>query len=244
MEAKVQVILPEDYAKSLRMDAAIFLTEKYDELLQKEIPKREDYASAEEWQEAKKRFMLESVDFVETNKKAAFVLTLDQYNEFLRFLNQYNEDKNKNNQRHTEEIEKCYKRNRRTLFATIAATLIYPAGFPAYLIIGATQNGWNSLEAERHRRAIIAEEGIYTVVKDFQNRMFDLTDIMRTDYHQSKKEIEDLKERAKKGENVMPILLQMISPEKLSLPRVEQQEIEKKKELFQEVKRLQKAIYE
>ena len=243
-KVKVQVVLPEDYAKALRLDAAKFLTSKYDELLQKKIPVREDYATDEEFKKAQQNFMLESIEFVSVNKHAAFSLTLNQYNELLVLLNEYEDKKKGHDKTHIAEMENCYKRNRRTFIATIAATLIYPVGLPAYLVIGAARNGMNNMQANYHRRSMIAEDGICQVLVDFRNNMFDLTDIMRTDFHQSKRELEELRERAKKGENIMPILLEMISPEKLSLPRVEEQESDKQQELFQVVKRIKKAIYE
>ena len=82
------------------------------------------------------------------------------------------------------------------------------------------------------------EETISTMLKDIQNRLFELMDTLRTDYHQSNKELKELQERAKKGENVMPILLEMISPERVALPKISQEEIEEERRLYEALPKL------
>ena len=49
---------------------------------------------------------------------------------------------------------------------------------------------------------------------------------MRTDYHQSNKELAVLMEKAKRGEDISKELLPMIQPERLSLSREKAKQLE------------------
>lgn len=54
-------------------------------------------------------------------------------------------------------------------------------------------------------------------VLSHQDVFYEYIDILRTDYHKSNKELDELKRRAMNGENIMPELFEIVSPERVGL---------------------------
>ena len=212
------------------------LSMKYDEILQKPQPKKEDYATEEEYQGAVKSFMLDTLEYVSLCKKASFVLILDRYNHFLGTIHNLEEMKKKAEKDHIQEIERLSKDQSRTFFASAIASLLFPAGFPLYLTYMFAKIGYNRVKINKQITTFANEEALYRMTKEMQNELYDFVCTLRSDYHATNHELKELKERAEKGENIMPQLLEIISPERVGLERIDprflmNQEEEKKQEI-------------
>ena len=225
MKKPQEITIGIDIATMATIEAVSMVSQKQEELLAKQPPKREDYSTEEEFNQAVENFMLDAIDYVSVNKKAIFVYTLDRYNSFLRKLHTCEDLKKKLEKEHMEGIAEHVKGGARSIFATVLATLLIPSGFPIIAALGGTTYICHRVSLFRHIQDLNKEEMMMTGMKDMQDRFFTVMDSLRTDYHESNKKYEELKERAKKRENIMPTLIDMMDVEKTLIPNLHLQNL-------------------
>lgn len=188
-------------------------------ILEETLPQREEYDTKEEYETAAKRYMLSLADDALKAKHDIFAGVLDSYNELLhtkyQIENQITDDNNKSK----NIISQINKNIRRTGFFCIGAALILPSSIPFLILFNLPAISVNMFIKNTQKKKMMQNEKKIKDIDEVQDPFFELMDTIRTDYFASKDKIAKLKERALKGENIVEPILQMMSPETLSLPK-------------------------
>ncbi len=194
---------------------------KQEELKQKQIPKREDCSSDDEYKILFTEYMLNAVKFAEQTKKEVFVQDLEKYNSFLSRKFETDQKLKELKQQHISEIEKRTRKKRYIIISEIITTLFFPEFFPIIIGVGLGQIIANNTYIKFQIEDLKNEEQTEEMIRNIQIELADLSFKLREDYHKSKQEFGLLRQRALQGENILEDALYMISPERLSLPRVD-----------------------
>lgn len=190
-------------------------------ILSEPLPKREDFQTEEEYNREVKEFMSDAIDVIEDAKKEIFVNVLDSYNDFLVMKNTIESPIKDQNKQAEETAFNAGRSIRNTAIGTAVLTLLLPSLFPIVIVVGVGRIGFKILEVKMCANTVARNMEMEEVLKNLQIPFFDFTCELRTDYHQSNKELKEMRERLENGENIMPDLMELIKPERLSLERVE-----------------------
>jgi len=190
-------------------------------LLQVELPQREEYETEEEYKEDYKQFMLDMIDTIKDAKKGIFCNVLDAYNEFLYSKNDMDNRINTQNRESIEMMETAGRDIRNTGIATVVLSILLPSAIPIILVFSVTRASLDFLQSVFNTKRMLRNEQIREEMKNIQIPFFEFTCDLRSDYHKSNHELDALKEKALNGENIMGELIQIVSPERVSLQRVE-----------------------
>ena len=222
----IQVDSSEAIVDSMKLCVAMAMSEWEQDLLTAELPKREDYQTETEYQEEIKAYMTDAVDQIKDLKRQVFCSVLESYNEFLTA--KYDQDTNiKNeNSKCIEYIGDSLSDMKRAGIITLVLTLILPSALPIIIVLNGTRIGLDALTSKIMGRKIESNNQIQEEIKKIQIPFYEFTDTLRTDYHQSNHELDELREKALKGENVLGKLMEIVNPERVQLPHVEQRVIE------------------
>ena len=183
-------------------------------------PKREEFATEEEYLIEKKLFNLEMIRSVEEVKKQLFSDIVDSYNEFLHLKYDTEEELKKQNEESSAYIIYSSKDIKNTGIASLITTLLIPSALPVVAAIGLTRISFDTLQAKINLNRITRNNEALQKINSIQDPLYDFTCTLRTDYHESKEKFKELKERASKGENILPELIEMVNPEKVDLERI------------------------
>ena len=183
-------------------------------------PKREDFATEEEYQIEKKLFNMEMIESIEEVKRKLFEDILDSYNEYLHLKYTTEEEFKKQNEESAAYIIQSSNDIKNTGIVSLLTTFMFPHAFPVIAALGLSRIGFDSLQSKINYNRIIRNNNTLQEINLIQDPLYDFTCTLRTDYHQSKNKFKELKERAANGETILPELIEMVNPEKVKLERV------------------------
>lgn len=185
------------------------------------VPKREESSSDDEYKILFIEYMLNAIKKAEKTKKELFIKNLERYNNFLTKKQEVEEQIRSSRETHEKEIDRNSKKKGKIILAEIITTLLLPAYFPIIAGVGLAQYLSTNVAIKYHLEGIQNEEDAKEVLKKMQDELSDLSFLLRDDYHRSKEEFGKLRQRALLGENVLQDVLNLMDPERLSLPKVE-----------------------
>ena len=234
---EIDVTTPEELIETLISSVAFSMSEWEEGLLEVEVPTREECDSDEEYKEVMVYMMTELVDEVKDRKKRLFVSNLNSYNDFLSMKNQILPAKQERAKQAEVVIGQAYKNLKRTGIISLVVTLIVPGALPIVLIIAVPLVLRDVAMKLFSDKLIRDAERLEVSVNFVQDAFYDLVNRLRDDYHQSNKELDLLRERAEKGENVIPELLEIVRPERVNLTKEQGRLIQESEEYKQKVKK-------
>ena len=207
--------------KLLKIKTAAQLTQ-IESILKCDIePKREDCITEEEYLAKMKSFNIEMINSVEQLKKRLFNDVLDSYNNYLQMKYTAEKELKKQNEASAAYILYSGKDIKNSGIASLVTTLLIPSAFPIIAAIGLTRISFDTLQAKINLNRINKNNDALQKIKLVQDPFYEFTCTLRTDYHESKKKFEELKERANNGETIIPELIEMVNPEKVALERTQ-----------------------
>ena len=224
MEKKIEVIELKDanhMVEQLKLFISAALEDCIEELLNVEIPDESDYNSKESFKQAQIDLMVQLVEEVKYIKKDIFTSILETYNLFVQEKNRFNYEATKQEQESIKTIISANSDMKRTGLLTITLSLIFPGAIPFLLVFNIPRIGSDIVSKNVHLNNIVKNTLIQNEFKRIQYPFFEFTDTLRTDYHKSMKELDKLEEEAKQGKNVAIELLEILNPERLSLPETQ-----------------------
>ena len=216
----IQVTSGEQIVETMKLYVGEMLSGFYDCLLELDLPKLEDFQTKEEYEEACKKMMIELVEDVTDIKEEVFKNVLNTYNDFLTGKVEFEQASNKEKQALQSSIVRMNVDMKTTGIVTLTLTLLFPGAMPILLMINIPRIGMDLLIRNKNQAKINRIEFLKKEMKKIQDPFYELTDALRSDYHKSKKELEEIKQKAIEGNNVVQDLLPIIDPERISLPRV------------------------
>ena len=196
-----------------------------EDLLAIPMPRRENFRTEEDYNKALQFVMISSINAVQKLKRSTFKDVLETYNSFLTEKQEWNLIINKTYPNGQEMIKTLYRRNKTMGVLMLISTLLSPSLLPiilafyvSYLLGGKYLAGKLN---DNCQNLLAAKEEINRFQRVFYDVVFDL----RNDYHRSNEELDQLRERALKGENIMQELIEIINPERISLPPVQKEPV-------------------
>lgn len=215
----LQIVAGTNEVDMLKLIVSSLYVEWLDDLLEEEVPKEESFESKEEYEKACKAFMVDLVDQAKEYKGDIFKGVLESYNTFLSQKYQFATESKEKCEYAKKGIAKTATDMRRRGIIMLFLALLFPKALLFILLF----NGSKMLiDAKKIKRleSVLEQTSIENAqIESIQDSLFWFTDSLRTDYHNSNEELEELREKARKGENIIPALMELMSPERLSLPR-------------------------
>lgn len=190
-----------------------------DDLLETELPKEEDFASKEEYEKACKEFMVDLVDQAKEYKGDIFKGVLESYNAFLTASHSFDTEAKQRCEHAIDQIAKATSDMKRTGIMVLVLSLIFPQAIPFLILFNGPRILIDARAKKRLELSLSQTNMQKSQMDSIQDPLFWFTDSLRTDYHASNKELDELRKRALNGENVISELMEIMSPERLSLPR-------------------------
>jgi len=210
---------------TMKLCVASAMTEWEQNLLEQELPKREDYESNEEYEQDRKQLMIDLVDEVQKLKKQVFVSVLDSYNDLLSAKYEIENNVRESNQSCIDLINQSRRDIKNAGIVTLLLTIVFPQSLPFLLILNIPRVGLDVLATKASIRRINLNQLALENIKGIQYPMYDLTCDLRSDYHESNRRLKELRDKAVNGENIIGDLLELVNPERVHLKRVEKQEL-------------------
>ena len=241
MNEEIEVINLEDPSQTVDLIKVFIsqaLEECEEEFLNLEVKDQSDFETEEEYLEYFKDLQNQLIDDIEEIKLSIFQTVLYSYNKFVGEKNLLELDA-LNAKKESEEMINFTSRDiKRATISSIGISLIFPSFIPAVFIINFPRLWANFHVNEYHIGRMEAYEDAKERFKEIQLPYYELMDTIRTDYHKSKKELEELRKNVEDGENIIPYLFSQIGPERLSINRYDlsnlEFDIEEPKELTKE----------
>ena len=176
------------FLEAIKLSNALELSFYKDEVLYLDIPNREDYESLEDFNKANTQFMVNKVDEIKNIKHTTFVSTLKAYNDI-----------------------------KRAGMIAFYLSLLFPAIIPITLLASVPRVGFDLLQKRNCKRELEKIDILKKKILLNQDIFYEYIDTLRTDYHKSNKELDELRRRAINGENIMPKLLEILNPKRIGL---------------------------
>lgn len=183
-------------------------------------------------------------------REGIFIDTLNSYNDFLTQKHQLESMINDQDKKNIQDILRYQSDFKNTSIVALVLSLLFPSYFPIIMGINIPRMGVDWIGSKRRMNKIVWNHIQMEEWNSIQNPFFDLTCDLREDYHKTKDEWKKLEEKATIGENIIPELISIMSPERLSLPEVkiedwiemeEQPSLELKEEPYQK-KKIKKSL--
>lgn len=188
-----------------------------DAILSFNVPKREHYSSLEEFNKAYIDFMISKIEEVKNIKHTVFVNALKEYDNLLNDVHKLKRYEPETREAFEELIDFSNKDIRRAAIIAFNLSLWFPAVIPVTLLVSAPRVGFDLLQKKKYKKKLEKIAEVKKNVLSHQDVFYEYIDILRTDYHKSNKELDELKRRAMNGENIMPELFEIVSPERVGL---------------------------
>ncbi len=171
---------------------------------------------------------------VEKIKEDVFLGVLGSFNDFVKDRNLIKSRISKEISIEKTKIEGIEYDRKKIDIITLGVTFLLPTFAPIILVIGASRLGLDKLQQNSSKKIMdiyrLIEEEYDSSHKDF----YQLEETLRTDYHESKKRLKELKEKALIGQDIIDELIKIMNPESLGIPLQEFQttEVEEKPKQF------------
>ena len=216
----------EEMVEALKSSVALAMTDWEQRFIGITFPTREDFEQEEEYHETIVYMMTELVDSVRELKEELFKDMLNNYNEFLSIKIKTEEDAKEQTRKCHVVIGETIRDAKKTAAISVVITLLLPGLAPFVLMISIPKLALDLVMNQFSKYKMRHNAELLENLKTIQIPYFDFIDQMRTDYHQSNKELAVLMEKAKRGEDISKELLPMIQPERLSLSREKAKQLE------------------
>ena len=211
---------PEKLVELLKNETSIILSTTYNELDSMVIDEIEELES-----NVSNRIMnLQLIEEVKVIKHNIFLDILNTNNEVIRKKNHFEtkfKTENKESEYIKEELDSSMKR---TLIFSAGASLLLPKFIPLVLILGIPRLGADKLVKDYHVRRIEKNNSKEDILNRIQEPLYEFTDVLRTDYHKTKKELKELEERAINGDYILDELKEIVNPKRVGLEFIELEE--------------------
>ena len=227
MIKRIKIDNPDEIVNELKKQASGSLKMFSEGIIREKLPKRIDYDSYEDYQIERTTVLMKLLSEVEELKRLIFVSELNAYNNFLRSFNEFKHYAKMQNNNFIESIEKVTGDMISAGIVTIALTVIFPYTTPIVLFFNIPRIGMDAFTRKINKMRINDNIELEKKLKNLQEPLYEFTDTLRTDYHRSKKEIKELRERLKEGEDITEELIKIASPKRIGLDIVEEEQKEK-----------------
>lgn len=199
----------------IKMSVALELSFYEDELLYLDVPIREDFESLEEYECAEVQFMNRKIDEIKNIKHVYFSSILDSYNmlldEVLKVKNQDKFDRAALN----DLIELNKKNMKVTGITFLSLSVLFPNLIPLNALLGLPKIALDIIQNKSCLKALEEIDNEKEALFTLRDKFYEFVCTLRSDYHKSNKELDSLRERANNGENIIPELLDIISPKRI-----------------------------
>lgn len=205
------------FLEGIKLSNALELSFYKDEVLYLDIPNREDYESLEDFNKANIEFMVNKVDEIKNIKHTTFVSTLKAYNDILNDVYKIKRCDSEEGRLFNELIDHSNNDIKRTGMIVFYLSLLFPAIIPITLLANVPRTGFDLLQKRNCKRELEKIDILKKKILLNQDIFYEYIDTLRTDYHKSNKELDELRKRAMNGENIMPKLLEILNPKRIGL---------------------------
>lgn len=193
----------------------------YEEILNSKLPIREDYESDEEFKKANIQFMCSAIDKVRKFKHEMFTRCNDEYGEMLTERSSFSSENEKRAEELDSIIKECsgdiVKRGMTSILTSLLLIPFAPMGIPVVMVY----NGYKIFKDFRKENEASRELGFIKFENDslkaLCDNFYDIVNTFRSDWHNTNRELDSLKQRALKGENIMSELLEVCHPTRAGL---------------------------
>ena len=205
------------FLEAIKLSNALELSFYKDEVLYQDIPNREDYESLEDFNKANIQFMVNKVDEIKNIKHTTFVSTLKAYNDILNDVYKIKRCDFEEGRLFNEMIDYSNNDIKRAGMIAFYLSLLFPAIIPITLLVSVPRVGFDLLQKRNCKRELEKIDILKKKILLNQDIFYEYIDTLRTDYHKSNKELDELRRRAINGENIMPKLLEILNPKRIGL---------------------------
>lgn len=205
------------FLEGIKLSNALELSFYKDEVLYQDIPNREDYESLEDFNKANTQFMVNKVDEIKNIKHTTFVSTLKAYNDILNDVYKIKRCDSEEGRLFNEMIDYSNNDIKRAGMIAFYLSLLFPAIIPITLLASVPRVGVDLLQKRNCKRELEKIDILKKKILLNQDIFYEYIDTLRTDYHKSNKELDELRRRAINGENIMPKLLEILNPKRIGL---------------------------
>lgn len=218
----VEVDNPEEFINLLKDQGSTIMSHTYNILDQITLDNNEK--QPEELDVINRMLMLELLDEIKRIKHELFENVLDSYNDLIREMNvlriQFSQE-NKDSIEMKEYIERSMKR---TMIISAGISIIFPGLIPLVLIYDIPKLGFDTMIKKYHENRLDDNNMSEELFETVQKPLYELMDILRTDYHHSLNIFNELEEKALNGENIINELKELINPERVGLELIEEKQ--------------------
>ena len=205
------------FLEGIKLSNALELSFYKDEILYLDIPNREDYESLEDFNKANTQFMVNKVDEIKNIKHTTFVNTLKVYNDILNDVYKIKRCDSEEGRLFNEMIDHSNNDIKRAGMIAFYLSLLFPAIIPITLLANVPRVVFDLLQKRNCKRELEKIDILKKKILLNQDIFYEYIDTLRTDYHKSNKELDELRRRAINGENIMPKLLGILNPKRIGL---------------------------
>lgn len=205
------------FLDGIKLSNALELSFYKDEILCLDIPNREDYESLEAFNKANIEFMINKVDEIKNIKHTIFVSALKTYDDILNDVYTIKKSDSEERRLLNEMIDFSNKDVKRAGMIAFYLSLLFPAIIPITLLASAPRVGFGLLQKKKCKNELERIDMLKKEILLNQDIFYEYIDTLRTDYHKSNKELDELKRRAMNGENIMPELFEILNPKRIGL---------------------------
>lgn len=215
----IQITVGDNAVDMLKSIVSSLYMEWLDDLLELELPQEVDFDSKEEYDKACKELMLDLVAQAKEYKGDIFRGVLESYNNFLTNKHTFDSQSKVSEEEALKAIARATADMKGTGFLVLFLTLLFPTALPYLILFNGPRIMLDAKERKNHEATLENTKIVREQIKSIQDPLYWFTDSLRTDYHKSNQELEELRVKAENGENVIPRLMELMSPERLSLSR-------------------------
>lgn len=193
----------------------------YDEILNSKLPVREDFESDEEFKKANIQFMCSAIDKVREFKYDMFTKCNDEYGEMLSEKNSFSSKTSDRVDKLNSIMSECAGNVVKSgMFSILTSLLLIPfapIGIPVVMVY----NGYKIAKNLRMGNDAVRELSFIKFeddsLKALCDNFYDIVSNFRSDWYNTNRELDLLKNRALKGENIMSELLEICHPTRAGL---------------------------
>ena len=182
------------FLEAIKLSNALELSFYKDEVLYQDIPNREDYESLEDFNKANTQFMVNKVDEIKNIKHTTFVSTLKAYNDILNDVYKIKRCDSEEGRLFNEMIDYSNNDIKRAGMIAFYLSLLFPAIIPITLLASVPRVGFDLLQKRNGKRELEKIDILKKKILLNQDIFYEYIDTLRTDYHKSNKELDELKQ--------------------------------------------------
>jgi hypothetical protein len=223
MEQEVNIVKvddPKEVVEIFKVQISLMLSNYYEQVKNNVFPKKEDFSSIEEYETEYNLAIFDLIDEIEEIKHEMFTGVLESYNDFIIEKNTFDATASKENSESIELIDLTTYDMKKAGIITVGATILLPIIAPIVIVFNLPRIGMDVLSKKYHEKRLEYNSYIQGKFKEIQDPFYELTYSLRSDYHKSKQELKELKERALQGEDIADDLIPMLNPERVNLPYI------------------------